>query len=154
MRLRRTLIVNRRLQYAFLAFLVLWHLFVVGLVYMAFCYLLEALAVFAPRNLEGQLMMEQLHGQVLIILGAIALAMLAVNALLAAFTLNRIFGPLHRLYRHLVADAEGERLSPLHFRQGDALGEVGEAYNHLVERVGPRLLAPSPARPPVPDPLS
>ena len=48
---------------------------------------------------------------------------------------NRFAGPMVRLRRSMKALAEGEEVSPIHFRDGDFWQELAEDFNRIVKRV-------------------
>lgn len=48
---------------------------------------------------------------------------------------NRFAGPLYRLRRSMRALGRGERVEPIHFREGDFWQEFAEEFNAVVARV-------------------
>ncbi len=48
---------------------------------------------------------------------------------------NRFAGPMVRLRRSMNALADGEEVSPIHFRDGDFWKEIAEDFNRVIVRV-------------------
>lgn len=62
---------------------------------------------------------------------------------------NRFAGPMFRLHREMRRLAAGERVRPIHFREGDFWHGHAEAFNQILLRIqqAERALLPSPTNP-------
>ena len=116
----RRLIVDPKAQFAMLAYSCM--LLIAGI----------TLTVAAERVLQESA--EGLDAPIL----ALALSGIALFGLIVAAQLeltNRVFGPLHRMKKHMNDIGEGAPPTSFQSRRGDFLDELAESYNRALSRL-------------------
>jgi hypothetical protein len=130
MRHRKQLFVDPKVQGALL-------LRTIG--YWFFCLLTMALSLLLWRLFTGPARLFYLHfDDMLYWYGPAAVASLLVLPLVVIDCVrlsNRFAGPLYRLRRELRRLAAGEKVTPIHFRDGDFWLEFADEFNAVAKRM-------------------
>jgi len=129
--MRRTYLVNRRLQFKFAL--------MIGAVLAVFLLLMEAHAFLVIRMVEPEFMnpilLEPLKSLQLWMLASGVILMLAIP-ILSIFVSHKIAGPLFRFEKTLrEALASQGPVQPIHLRKGDELQSLADLINQLLERL-------------------
>ena len=108
-------------------------------VYWLMCLLTVGLMIFCWRSMTDPIDQFYAHfREVWLYYGPAAIASLLLMPLVAWDVIrvsNRFAGPLVRLRRTMRALTRGERVKPIHFREGDFWQDFAVDFNALVERV-------------------
>lgn len=128
--MRRTYLINRRLQFKYA--------FLIGTVLAVVIVLMEAHAFLVIRMIEPEvvnpILLEPLKSLQLWMLAS-GLILMIVVPILSIFVSHKIAGPLFRFEKTLrEAIASDGPIAPIHLRKGDELQSLADLINQLLER--------------------
>ncbi len=135
MKLRRQYVINKRFQYSFLSFLIVWSLLTFGIFYCGFWILLDVLNMYAKDIPNGVETVKGIRAEMNYVLLSVIVGMILVDAIIAIYTMNKVAGPLYRFHNHLTNNTDNGKMTPLSFRKGDFFTELADAYNRLVVKI-------------------
>jgi signal transduction histidine kinase len=120
---RRQLFVDRRTQFAMLAYSLLVALATMLLVMLFFLLMQTPMIENASRT------------EFYMILASLWFASVVILSYLGAVLSNRIAGPVYRLRQHMATIHQGGPIEPVKFRDGDHFSELAEDYNLVLDRL-------------------
>ena len=132
---RTAFVVSKRLQYSFLAIQLVCALIAFGVVFFAADSVLASVKpIVGSVGTQGKALMQDASRSLRLTIFCAGAFVIVMMILWGLVTLQKVTGPLYRLYWHMQDDAREGRLTPVYFRKNDFFKDLSEAYNYLVEK--------------------